>query len=583
MTYAYDDWVQLPTRDIYDTQIMAMAVNAAKDMYDRGQEAIKDFNKTYGDFMSPFGKDMRRYGEMMGTVRNIIDDAYSRGIDLTKSAEGRALIQRAINSVNPAEYNMMRANAKVGYQYLDAAQKLRQAGKYSEAQELFDIAQTNGVNFNDFATLGENGFNTWDRSSPIEAISLRDLTYNSYANRTARDLTKEDLLQAGIPYDSRYKYTGYLDSDLMKVAPGAALSISQDPRAAFFRNEAENMVKSKGLPYTQADVDEQYYRNIADANKWALIDPVKSADDFALENLRARHNQELEGLKQQTKQSTNYDGSYIYGLSIDAMGANIGLNRSLLTTNPRRLEQYQKILNINNAEKQEASMSTLKTNLMIDFLNTKSNTGRSPYQIIMSLDKAVGSDGRKAINGILSSLSVSSNNKLNEDAILSGFSTKLEDGTYELNSDVRVLSPQELLANLITHGSGEFKQKENILAKLRENEGTTNDVSWAPDWFQASTKTIASRTTIVSAVGGKNTAIVVPDQNGINRLYIKVKSRKNGFGRGDHNNFWVETPITYSNSGTPTSDNSSFMQASDVQERKEYSNASVTSAFENRR
>ena len=190
--------------------------------------------------MSPFSEDMKRYGVMMSGVRDIIDDAAARGIDLFKSPEGRAVIQRAVNSVNPSEYNLMRSNAKVGYAYLDAMQDLRRKGKYSEAQELFDIMQTGGTNFKDFATRGPGGkLNTWDRSSPIEATSLLDLTFDSYKGRTPRDLTADDLRAAGIPYDSRYQYTGYLDSDLMKVAPGAAMAIAADPRAAYFRNLAK--------------------------------------------------------------------------------------------------------------------------------------------------------------------------------------------------------------------------------------------------------------------------------------------------------------------------------------------------------
>jgi hypothetical protein len=37
MVYANDQWIQLPTRDLYDTQVMAMAINAARDMYEKGQ------------------------------------------------------------------------------------------------------------------------------------------------------------------------------------------------------------------------------------------------------------------------------------------------------------------------------------------------------------------------------------------------------------------------------------------------------------------------------------------------------------------------------------------------------------------
>lgn len=37
MIYAYDDYVQMPTKDLYDTAVMKMAIEAAKDMYDKGE------------------------------------------------------------------------------------------------------------------------------------------------------------------------------------------------------------------------------------------------------------------------------------------------------------------------------------------------------------------------------------------------------------------------------------------------------------------------------------------------------------------------------------------------------------------
>ena len=57
-------------------------IAAARGEYERGLQDIKDFTNTYGDFMSPFAKDMARYNEMISGVRSIIDDAYAHGIDL---------------------------------------------------------------------------------------------------------------------------------------------------------------------------------------------------------------------------------------------------------------------------------------------------------------------------------------------------------------------------------------------------------------------------------------------------------------------------------------------------------------------
>lgn len=53
MVYAYDRAIPLPVKDLYDTQIMNMAINAAKDRYDDAQKRIDDLYTKYGDFMSP--------------------------------------------------------------------------------------------------------------------------------------------------------------------------------------------------------------------------------------------------------------------------------------------------------------------------------------------------------------------------------------------------------------------------------------------------------------------------------------------------------------------------------------------------
>ena len=165
MIYAYDDWVQAPVQSLYDTQMMAMAINAAKDMCDRGQQQVKDFYTKYGDFTSPFSKDMERYGVMMSGVRDIIDDAAARGIDLLKSPEGRAVIQRAVNSVNPAEFNRMRTNAKLGFEYLQQVEEAKAKGEFDQDYENWLLNTANGGPgaFNDFSSAGGA---MWNRPGP---------------------------------------------------------------------------------------------------------------------------------------------------------------------------------------------------------------------------------------------------------------------------------------------------------------------------------------------------------------------------------------------------------------------------------
>ena len=36
MVYAYDQWAQMPVKDLFDTQMMLASVQAAKDMYEKG-------------------------------------------------------------------------------------------------------------------------------------------------------------------------------------------------------------------------------------------------------------------------------------------------------------------------------------------------------------------------------------------------------------------------------------------------------------------------------------------------------------------------------------------------------------------
>lgn len=76
---------------------------------------------------------MDRYNQIVGGVKDVVDKLYASGDDPLRTASGRAKLAAAMRSINPAEFAAMKSNAKMGYAYLDAAQKLRSQGKYSEA------------------------------------------------------------------------------------------------------------------------------------------------------------------------------------------------------------------------------------------------------------------------------------------------------------------------------------------------------------------------------------------------------------------------------------------------------------------
>ena len=73
MVYSRDQWIQLPVRDLYDSQIMLASINAAKDMYQQGVNEFKEFQKNYNDFYSPISSDMDWYNKnIIGSTQDLI-------------------------------------------------------------------------------------------------------------------------------------------------------------------------------------------------------------------------------------------------------------------------------------------------------------------------------------------------------------------------------------------------------------------------------------------------------------------------------------------------------------------------------
>ena len=167
MVYAYDQWAQMPVKDLYDTQIMAMAINAAKDMYDKGEDAIKEFKKENEEFYSPTQSHNDFYNRNFN-ISGMLEDLYNRGIDPLRSKEGRALVQQYINTRPYQKLEKMKKSAEIYDTYLKNAAELDRQGKFNEAYEDFIL---NGKNINN---LGENEM--WDRYSPAEYKDLNQFT-----------------------------------------------------------------------------------------------------------------------------------------------------------------------------------------------------------------------------------------------------------------------------------------------------------------------------------------------------------------------------------------------------------------------
>lgn len=284
MVYAYDQWAQMPVKDLYDTQIMAMSIAAAKDMYEKGQKQLEDFNNKYGDFMSPIAKDMDWYNQnVTGKVRDTINNLYANGIDPLRSAEGRAAVAQLIYSMPTGDIAKLRQSAEAAKEYIKNRGILEAAGKWDPNFERF---ANQGSMLEDWDTMS-NG--VWNRTSPAELKTLKELTEPWYNQRTAHTLDKAGVESFGLKYDPRYDYTGFTNQDLLNIASGQTPGWNGSIYSDYYRDVARRQLQNMGIENPNANqVEAMLQRNIATANKEYLINPTLSVNPLYLQDLKNR-------------------------------------------------------------------------------------------------------------------------------------------------------------------------------------------------------------------------------------------------------------------------------------------------------
>lgn len=323
--------VEYGAQQIFDPTMANMVLqtqkqynDAARQEFYRGLQDIKDFQKEYGDFITPILADQDWYNKnVTGKVRDFINSAYERGIDLTRSPEGRAAITQLINSIPVGEVAKLRTSAKNAEEYLKNRGKLEAAGLYNPDLEerylKYNLANWDTIN-ND---------KIWTRTSPTEMKTLKEVTESWYNNRTPEILNQADVESFNMKYDPRYNYTGFADRHLLDIAAGETPGWRGSLYADYYRDLAEQKVAAKGFPYTKDDVERQLQQDIATANR-EYRSIKRDADDFAkldqqhrnavaLENLRHKNDMALQGLKNAGKSGSGQD------LTPEALGPDTSL------------------------------------------------------------------------------------------------------------------------------------------------------------------------------------------------------------------------------------------------------------------
>ena len=359
MVYSRDQWIQLPVRDLYDSQIMLASINAARDMYEKGQQQVKDFQKNYGDFYSPIQKDMDWYNKnVINESKDVINSLYDKGIDPLRSAEGRAAISRFVNNIPTGDINKLKMGSKIAQEYLRNRAMLEAQNKYNDD---FEKYVNGGKSIEDWDTLKDG---VWTRQSPSEFTTLKAATENWFNNRTPHALTKDDVVGFGMPYDKNYDYTGYTYKDLTNVASKNTPGWIGSPIANYYRHIAKQQLLNVGVKDpTNAQVETRLQYNVADANKEWIVSPIKQVNEYAKmdkqfaqqASMQARgfqHDKEMEAIRNRNAKENMYLSWRYSNSTPDSKGRPV-INGGQDTTKQMPLSLTQMLIEDSNQNKRD--------------------------------------------------------------------------------------------------------------------------------------------------------------------------------------------------------------------------------------
>lgn len=328
MIYSKDQWIQLPTKDLYDSQIMLASINAARDMYEKGLQETKEFNKLYGDFTSPIARDVDYwYDNTLKPVRDAINYMYDKGIDPTRSAEGRALIQKLINQAPVAKLNQIRQSAKIADEYVKNRGTMQANGLYDPGFEQFALRDQYGrpVDLSTWSTIDDG---TWERTAPYKYESLYDYTSPMFKDLKSHELTKAEVESFGVKYDPRYQYQGISKGDLERITGQRVPGIQNDTLYKYYRDRAADVVRKQYIAagknpaeITQDEIDRQFVQDVIQANSARIVEPTKIADQFAvMAQGQANDMQKLRFQQDREDARFNKDLAYKYWADQQATG-----------------------------------------------------------------------------------------------------------------------------------------------------------------------------------------------------------------------------------------------------------------------
>ena len=278
MILGYDEAVRYPVKDLYDTGMMKLYIGAIKDEYERGIKEQEDFISKYGDFISPFKKDVETWDRLtIDPIVQMYDDMQAHGIDPLRSQEGRALLASARRRVPRDTLSQLRQSAAAGQEYLKNRAEMQAKGTYNPE---FEDYMLGGISFNDYDTTQQG---MWNRTSPSEYKGLRTLTDPWFEHRTAKYKGTKGA----------YDYYGYDEKDMQDVVDTQIQAFLASDYGKFFYDRAKKTALATAVPgESNASINKRAYdilsNDIVNANKDYLMNDRK-VNPIYLENLQHQH------------------------------------------------------------------------------------------------------------------------------------------------------------------------------------------------------------------------------------------------------------------------------------------------------
>lgn len=278
MVYGADKIVQMPVMQLYDTGLMQAAINNARYMYEKAEKRMDDFYEKYGDFMSPFQKDMERYNQIVGGVRDVINNLYASGEDPLRTASGRAKMAAAMRQINPGEIANMRTNAKLGFEYLKNIEEAKAKDQFSQEFEDYLLTHGGPGAFSDFSSAGGR---IWNRPGPGRYQTVDDLIEPIVKNV---DYTFDEAMTK--QHNDGNNYYSITKDRLAKAIDDNMSDILATQSGGFHYWKAMEAAKALG---GDEEMGKQIFKNTI-SNRLSDHEKVKfEADPFRLDDYRTKN------------------------------------------------------------------------------------------------------------------------------------------------------------------------------------------------------------------------------------------------------------------------------------------------------